>query len=133
MSQVPDLRGELLLEAANDNDLTDEQQGSMLPVIHERPRTRGECPETRPCPWVSCKYHLYLDVRPRFGRIKLTFPDLEPWEMPETCALDVADRASGEGTTLQEVGKFLNITRERVRQIEESALGKLRAVKEELE
>jgi DNA-directed RNA polymerase sigma subunit (sigma70/sigma32) len=35
--------------------------------------------------------------------------------MAETCALDVADRG---GATLEEVGDLLNITRERVRQME---------------
>ena len=65
-----------------------------------RPRDRGQCVTgARPCPWVSCKFHLYLDVNPETGSIKLNFPDLEVWEMPETCALDVADRG---GITLEE-------------------------------
>ena len=57
----------------------------------ERPRTRAECPDTSegPCPWVSCKYHLYLDVNERTGSIKLNFPGLEVWELPDTCAVDV--------------------------------------------
>ena len=59
-----------------------------------RPTTRAECKDMeRPCPYVSCKYHLYIDVHPVRGSIKLNFPDLEVWEMTETCALDVADRA----------------------------------------
>jgi len=37
-------------------------------------------------------------VSARTGAIKLNFPDLEVWEMTETCALDVADRG---GTTLE--------------------------------
>jgi hypothetical protein len=50
-----------------------------------RPRDRGQCATgARPCPWVSCKFHLYLDVNPETGSIKLNFPDLEVWEMPET-------------------------------------------------
>jgi len=68
----------------------------------ERPKTRAECLDgARPCPFVSCQHHLFLDVSPRTGAIKLNFPDLEVWEMTETCALDVADRG---GTTLEEVG-----------------------------
>src|SRR5262245_13028555 len=64
---------------------------------HEKPRTREECADgARPCPFVSCKHHLYLDVSSRTGAIKLNFPDLEVWEMNETCALDIADRG---GTT----------------------------------
>jgi hypothetical protein len=89
----------------------------------ERPRTRGECAEgPRPCPFVGCKYHLYLDINSHTGSIKLNFPDLEPEELSESCALDVADRG---GTTLYQVGKKMNVTRERARQLEERALGKL--------
>lgn len=88
-----------------------------------RPATRGECIEgPRPCPWVSCKFHLYLDVNPETGSIKLNFPDLEVWEMADTCALDVADRG---GITLEEVGEILNLTRERIRQVEVLGLSKL--------
>ena len=35
--------------------------------------------------------------------------------MAETCSLDVADRG---GITLEEVGAILNLTRERIRQVE---------------
>ncbi|MEO8841490.1 MAG: sigma factor-like helix-turn-helix DNA-binding protein [Kofleriaceae bacterium] len=90
----------------------------------ERPRTRAECAhEQRPCPWVSCKHHLYLDVNPRTGSIKLNFPDLEPWELQHTCALDVADAG---GHTLEEVGDITNLTRERIRQLEFRGLLELR-------
>ena len=86
----------------------------------ERPRTRAECPPPgEPCPWVSCKHHLYLDVNDRTGSIKLNFPDLEVWELPETCALRVADR---DGATLEEIAALMNLTRERVRQLEGRAL-----------
>src|SRR5689334_22961695 len=52
----------------------------------ERPRTRAECGDVpRPCPFVSCKHHLYLDVSRRTGSIKLNFPDLEVWEMTTSC------------------------------------------------
>ena len=45
--------------------------------------------------------------------------------MQHSCALDVADE--GEHT-LEEAGAFLNITRERVRQLQVLAFRKLRAV-----
>ncbi|HEX8792739.1 MAG TPA: sigma factor-like helix-turn-helix DNA-binding protein [Polyangiaceae bacterium] len=94
----------------------------------ERPRTRTECSDApRPCPFVSCKHHLYLDVSARTGAIKLNFPDLEVWEMNETCALDVADRG---GTTLEEVGAIMNLTRERIRQVEVKGLAKLAALRD---
>ena len=63
-----------------------------------KPRTREECADgPRPCPFVSCKHHLFIDVSARTGAIKLNFPDLEVWDLGESCALDVADRG---GTTL---------------------------------
>lgn len=93
-------------------------------VINDRPQYREECIHgMRPCPYVACKHHLYLDVNPETGSIKLNFPDLEVWEMDETCALDVADRG---GITLAEVGDILNLTRERIRQVEVKGLQKLR-------
>ena len=63
----------------------------------------------------------------RTGAIKLNFPDLEVWEMTETCALDVADRG---GTTLEEVGAIMNLTRERIRQVEVKGLAKLAALRD---
>lgn len=87
----------------------------------ERPQTRGECAQgPRPCPWVSCRFSLYLDSTPS-GNFKLNFPDLEPWELKPSCALDVADAG---GVTLEAVAAALNVTREMVRQIEVSALRK---------
>ncbi len=102
------------------------RQGVLLvPFLHcDRPRTRAACGNgDRPCPFVSCKYHLYLDVNPETGSIKLNFPHMEVWEMEETCALDVADRG---GITLEEVGEIMNLTRERIRQVEVRGLLKLK-------
>lgn len=82
----------------------------------ERPMTRGDCAGgSRPCPFVSCRYHLYLDVT-AVGALKLNFPHLEVDELAETCALDVAERG---GVVLDTVAEHLNITRERARQIEQ--------------
>ena len=95
---------------------------------YEKPRLRSECADgPRPCPFVSCKYHLYVDVSARTGAIKLNFPDLEVWELGESCALDVADRG---GTTLEDVGAIMNLTRERIRQVEVKALAKLEALRD---
>ena len=100
------------------------QVASTATAQAERPRTRAECAHgQRPCPWVSCKHHLYLDVNPRTGTIKLNFPDLEPWELEHTCALDVADDG---GHTLEQVGDITNLTRERIRQLELRGLLELR-------
>jgi hypothetical protein len=95
---------------------------------YNKPRVRSACQGgARPCPYVSCKHHLYVDVSPRTGAIKLNFPDLEVWEMGDSCALDVADRG---GTTLEDVGAIMNLTRERIRQVEVKALAKLEALRD---
>lgn len=88
---------------------------------HVRPLTRGECPEARPCPWVSCRHHLYLDVTRR--HLKLNHPDIEPGDMRDSCSLDLAERG---GMTLEEIGWVMNLTRERIRQIELSVIDKIR-------
>ncbi len=89
-----------------------------------RPQTRAECENAvRPCPFVSCPHHLYLDVNPVSGAIKFNFPHLEVWELPHTCALDVADQG---GVTLEAVGAIFNLTRERIRQVEVGGLVKIR-------
>lgn len=81
-----------------------------LPMVEEddvRPRTRGECAAARgeaddgepnPCPWVSCFYHLALEVGPR-GELRIVAPtspddaeDILFEAMADTCVLDVADR-----------------------------------------
>lgn len=107
---------------------------------YERPKTRGDClpggcNEARPCPFVSCRHHLYLSVK-ETGSITLHHgPNVEPWELAETCALDVAERGRPNPdhgispdlghATLEEVGAFVGITRERVRQIVEGGLAKI--------
>ena len=84
------------------------------------PATRAECVDgPRPCPRVSCRHHLYLDVDPHSGSIKRNFPDIEVEDMTESCSLDVADRGA---LTLEGVAPLLNLTRERIRQLEVNAL-----------
>ena len=90
-----------------------------LPIDHLRLQCRSECENVpRPCPYFSCRFNLFLDVNSA-GGIVLNFPDKAFDELDKTCALDVA--ADGEHT-LDEVGKFLNLTRERIRQIETHAM-----------
>lgn len=108
------------LRVLNDDD----DDGS----VDVRPLTRGECRSgPRPCPWMSCRHHLAVDVSV-FGALKVNFPDVEDGALPASCALDVAERG---GLSLEEVGALLNVTRERARQIEATALQAiLRALEE---
>lgn len=71
----------------------------------------------RPCPQIECRYHLST-VRDPKGR-----PSTLERDESYSCALDVADE--GEHT-LEEISEIVGLTRERVRQIEERALSKLR-------
>jgi hypothetical protein len=91
----------------------------LLPAepLGDRPRIRADCVRgPRPCPWIGCRYSLYLEADPRYGFITYNFPDREPESMPphESCALDVAER--GAQSTGQ-IGRLLNVSSERVRQI----------------
>ena len=107
----------------------DPEEAELLSAIEaSRPKTRADCVNgPRPCQFVSCKHNLYLDVNPETGSIKLNFPDKEIWELEHTCALDVAEKG---GITLEEVGVIMNLTRERIRQVETRGLMKLREATE---
>lgn len=88
---------------------------------YERPKTRGDCSRVpRPCPYIACKYSLYLDVS-ETGSVILNFPHLEPGQMPadQSCSLDLADRGA---MTLEDIAVVTNLTRERIRQVELKAL-----------
>jgi hypothetical protein len=108
--------------------------GEYLPVDSEGYWAKMDAPpgclNLLPCPWVGCSHNVYLDVSPLTDAIKLNFPDLEPWEMTESCVLDVAARG---GTPLEDVGAIMNITRERIRQVENAGVLHARAYWELLE
>ncbi len=107
----------------------DPEETELIKAVEtQRPKTRADCVNgARPCLFVSCKHNLYLDVNPETGSIKLNFPDKEIWELEHTCALDVAEKG---GITLEEVGAIMNLTRERIRQVETRGLLKLREATE---
>lgn len=91
-----------------------------------RPKSRSECRGgPRPCPWVGCRFHLAIDVKAN-GAIVRNFPGRDFDEIPQTCALDVADAADPDGITLTEVGMMLGLTRERTRQLVMMAIQSLR-------
>ena len=109
---------------------------SAMVETDQRPRTRGDCAGgLRPCPWVGCRYHLASDYRPASRDVTIRrrivgergcsdahAADLV-LQMAQTCALDVADDGP---VTLDVTGQLFELTRERVRQLEEKAILKLR-------
>lgn len=102
--------------------LEEEDAGDVAGDDIPRPRTRSEC-TVRPCPWVGCRHHLAIDVS-YIGSLKVN-RHLELEQLEHTCSLDVAEQGCA---TLREVGTILNMTRERVRQIETRALIKVAAI-----
>lgn len=107
----------------------DERALAKITGSYPRPRTRSDCEAgPRPCPYVGCRYHLYLTVQDG-GNLKINFPYLRVDELEQSCTLDLA--AEG-GMTMEAVGEALNLTRERVRQIEVTALEKARKRAESL-
>jgi hypothetical protein len=135
-------RGHIAATVAEEIDAIPGEDALTELLRADRPVTRGDCAGgQRPCPWVSCRHHLYLDVE-RGGSMTLHFPHLEAWEIPQTCSLDVADaavlrvRERDEGSVPRtddhgamscgEVGRLMNLDRERVRQVEFIALRRLR-------
>lgn len=97
-------------------------------LVAERPKLRADCVDgPRPCPWVGCRHHLFLDVR-ETGSIKFNFPDVAVEDMTRpTCSLDLADEG---GLSLEAVGSAMNLTRERARQIEVRTLRRLNVLRE---
>lgn len=94
-------------------------------IPYERPRNPsvdcepGGVNAERPCPWLSCRHHLGKEITSG-GSLWLR----EGWDDGRpTCALDMA---GNQGMSLEEVSIHFGLTRERIRQVEERALAKLR-------
>jgi len=89
-------------------------------VVHGRPRFRGDCDDVpRPCPFIGCRYNLWMRVLKTSRDIKPRDPAVMPWEVHpcHSCALDVVV-CQPDGLTLSEVGEHFGVTRERIRMIE---------------
>lgn len=101
--------------------------------VYQTPQTRRDCPDLKsgPCPHVGCVYNTYLEVDHK-GRLRIIHPDLPP-TAPEraewSCALALAEQGPQD---CGKIGEILNLSRERVRQIEVRALSKCRVLIEEL-
>jgi hypothetical protein len=82
----------------------------------KRPTKRRECPDARPCPWVSCRDNLSIAItRKKF--VNFTGSE-DPKEWGQNCCLDHAEKGP---VTLEDIGALMGVTRERIRQIEISA------------
>lgn len=107
-------------------DAEETEGASELP----RPSVRGDClpggiNEARPCPFILCKYNLYLDIT-KSGRVILNTRG-DVGSQIETCALDVADKVHERGeSSLEDISFLLDVTPERVRQMEKTALVKIK-------
>jgi hypothetical protein len=117
---MPDDAVHLPVLQENDEKPPFEPEPIELPVDQEPPKVRADCLSggsnaQRPCQWFTCRHHLAVDVG-RYGE----------GEGTESCVLDLAEKG---GLTLEEVGDIMDLTRERIRQIEQMAMGKLRRLK----
>lgn len=93
------------------------------------PATRADCPPpaSGPCPYVSCRHHLWLvESRDRAGNPARGAQGDAAFKAStmESCALDVAELGAA---SYEEIGALLGVDHTRVRQIEEDALEKLAA------
>jgi hypothetical protein len=94
--------------------ITEEEAEMLL----QRPVTRADCVDgPRPCPWVSCRHHLWVDVS-KTG--KLTYRPGD--EDTPSCALDVADRGGIDGG---QTARMMGVTRARIEQNYRAAMAKV--------
>jgi hypothetical protein len=96
----------------------------------QRPHVRRDClpggmNEERPCPWVACKHHLYLDCicdSRSIEPVLIANTCKNPENMEHSCVLDLVE--NNKAYTLEYIGGLLGIVRERVRQLEDKALAR---------
>lgn len=113
----------------------------------QRPLTRGECVDgERPCPWVSCRYHLALDASEERDSLKVNFPvrrknevtgeeevdfsEVDLAAMKFTCALDVA--ALRPLPSLEEFAEIVGLSYDRGFQVISEALQRAHEVAVEI-
>ncbi len=94
-------------------------------TMHDMPRRRSDCLKRRkPCPWVRCKHHfMWLMWDKLRDKSDHEIADCIT-KMKSSCVLDMVDKY--REMTLEQVGQVLNLTRERIRQIEEKAITRVR-------
>lgn len=92
-----------------------------------RPRTRADCASVpRPCPYVGCRYNLFLEVAAHARRVGLRFNyhNRDVWELEHSsCALDFAERG---GMTNKQVGEVLHCHTSVVSRVSTGAIRKVK-------
>ncbi len=93
--------------------------------MDDMPRRRSECLDRkRPCPWVRCRHHfIWLVWNKLRDRSNNEIADYIT-KLKYSCVLDIIDKH--REMTLEQIAQLLNLSRERVRQIEEKAIRKVR-------
>lgn len=87
------------------------------------PQARSDCRGgPRPCPFVSCKYHLFLVIDPRKATVSHRVDASDIWEIPFTCALDIAEMGGAE---FLRVSKVLNLSVEYTLTLHNAAVSKI--------
>lgn len=86
----------------------------------------------RPCPFVSCRHHLHVDVhettrRVRGQEVQHATVTVLGGDIAHTCALDVVDEHP-DGLSREEIAAVLRVSEERTRIAERAMERKLRGM-----
>jgi len=97
--------------------------------VQIRPKRRSECHEVRdkltahlsdddpyrvhrPCPFVSCRFHLHADIER--GVVTVLSTEQTPLDIAHTCVLDVIDEHP-DGVSREEIAVIERVSEERTR------------------
>lgn len=125
MTEDPGFRSNVVsLDRVRESARRSVAESAPVDDLPARPRTRGDCASVpRPCPFVSCKFNLFLDVGNQGRGPGLILSGVEPWEMPSelSCALDIVD-STPDGATTETIAEAWGQTRQNVSRIEQDVL-----------
>lgn len=96
------------------------------------PKTRADCPTTRPCPYVRCSWNLWMQAgqdRPGRRHVGGNLPaSTIQFTTPHNCGADIADAVeAGAEIDVSQLASMLGVSDRQVRRDTESALAKLPA------
>lgn len=93
--------------------------GGRIELRDDVPRSRAECPTSRPCPHIRCEHHLWMvDGRDRPGRRhpgrRLPSSELRPvwleWPLPPSCGADLLESGELHGWTREQKARALGLS-----------------------